>query len=72
MLYQTIATHWPEFKSRMGEQGELPKFVVRQFEQYLDCGLLAPIHCQRQPSRTTNAETDHVARRRLYDRQWIA
>ena len=40
VLYQSIATHWPEFKSRMEEQGGLPLFVVREFEQYLDCGLL--------------------------------
>ncbi len=40
VLYQTTLAHWPEFKSRMEEQGGLPKFVVREFEQFLCCGIL--------------------------------
>jgi hypothetical protein len=40
VFYQTIAEHWPGFQERMEEQGGLPKFVVREFEQYLDCGIL--------------------------------
>jgi hypothetical protein len=40
VLYQTIAAHWPVFHERMEDQGGLPKFIVAEFEQYLNCGLL--------------------------------
>jgi hypothetical protein len=40
VLYQTIAAHWPAFRERMEESGGLPKFVVSEFEEYLDCGRL--------------------------------
>ena len=40
VLYQTIAAHWPAFCEHMEDQGGLPKFVVSEFENYLDCGLL--------------------------------
>jgi hypothetical protein len=40
VLYQTIAAHWPAFRERMEENGGLPKFVVSEFEDYLDCGRL--------------------------------
>ena len=40
VLYQTIAAHWPGFRERMEEQGGLPRFVVKEFEQYLACGIL--------------------------------
>ena len=40
VFYQTIAEHWPGFRERMEEQGGLPRFVVREFEQYLDCGII--------------------------------
>ena len=40
VLYQTIAAHWPAFRQRMEDNGSLPKFVVTEFEEYLNCGIL--------------------------------
>lgn len=40
-LYQTLAAHWPEFLERAEELGGLPRFVVREFEQFLKCGILS-------------------------------
>jgi hypothetical protein len=40
VLYQTIAAHWPAFRERLEQSGGLPKFVVSEFEEYLDCGQL--------------------------------
>jgi hypothetical protein len=40
VLYQTVAERWPLFRERMEESGGLPKFVVREFEEYLRCGIL--------------------------------
>ncbi len=40
VLYQAVAAHWPAFHERAASQGGLPKFVVKEFEEYLDCGRL--------------------------------
>ena len=40
VLYQTVAEHWPAFLERAGEHGGLPRFVVKEFEEYLRCGRL--------------------------------
>lgn len=40
MLYQTVAEHWPAFVERAEEHGGLPRFVVKEFEEYLRCGRL--------------------------------
>jgi hypothetical protein len=40
VLYQTVAERWPLFRERLEESGGLPKFVVREFEAYLTCGVL--------------------------------
>lgn len=40
LLYQTIAEHWPAFSERLERRGGLPRFVEREFEEYLKCGLL--------------------------------
>lgn len=40
VLYQTVAEHWPAFRERAEEAGGLPKFIVRELEDYLRCGLL--------------------------------
>ena len=40
LLYQLVREHWPRFLERAEEQGGLPRFVVREFEKYLRCGLL--------------------------------
>jgi hypothetical protein len=38
VLYQAVAQHWPAFLERAGEHGGLPRFVVREFEEFLRCG----------------------------------
>ncbi len=38
MLYQAVAEHWPAFLEQAEEHGGLPRFVVREFEEYLRCG----------------------------------
>lgn len=40
VLHRILRAHWPAFLERAEEAGGLPKFVVREFEEYLDCGLL--------------------------------
>jgi hypothetical protein len=40
VLYRTIEAHWPAFRERAEEAGGLPRFVVREVEEYLRCGLL--------------------------------
>jgi len=39
-LYHAVAEHWSAFQERAQAQGGLPKFVVKEFEGYLDCGRL--------------------------------
>jgi hypothetical protein len=40
VLYQLVEEHWPRFRERAGAVGSLPKFVVREFEEYMRCGRL--------------------------------
>jgi len=40
VLHSVVRAHWPAFLERAEEAGGLPKFVVREFEAYLECGLL--------------------------------
>jgi hypothetical protein len=41
LLYQLIEHHWPAFQSHLSEAGDfLPRHVVREFDEYLDCGRL--------------------------------
>jgi hypothetical protein len=40
VLYQTVAKHWPAFREKLEETGGLPRFVVREFDEYLRCGIL--------------------------------
>ena len=40
MLYRVVQAHFPAVRERAEEQGGLPKFVVREFEEYLRCGVL--------------------------------
>ena len=40
VLYQTVSKHWPAFRERLEEAGGVPRFVVREFEEYLRCGVL--------------------------------
>ncbi len=39
-LYKVVAEHWPAFRARAEEQGGLPRFVEKEFEEYLACGIL--------------------------------
>jgi hypothetical protein len=39
-LYKIIQAYWPEFAERAEAIGGLPDFVKREFEAYLDCGIL--------------------------------
>ena len=51
VLHQIIEEHWPEFRSRAEDAGGLPRFVVREFEDFLRCGILehglARLQCRR-------------------------
>jgi hypothetical protein len=40
LLYQVVREHWPAFRERAAEQGDLPKFVERDFDELLRCGIL--------------------------------
>ena len=40
LLYQVVRDHWPEFLRRSEERGGLPRFVVREVEEYLACGII--------------------------------
>ena len=41
MLYQLVAEHWPGLRELAEQVGALPNFVIREFEEYLRCGILA-------------------------------
>jgi hypothetical protein len=38
--YQVVEQHWPGFRQRAEHAGGLPRFVVREMEEYLRCGRL--------------------------------
>ena len=40
LLYRLLEEHWPTFLEKAHESGGLPRFVVRDFEEYLRCGRL--------------------------------
>ena len=41
LLYQLVERHYPEFKEALLQQGkQLPKFVERDFDDFLRCGRL--------------------------------
>jgi ribosomal protein S27E len=41
LLYQLIERYWPEFQSQLSEScSYLPCHVIREFDEYLDCGRL--------------------------------
>jgi len=40
VLHQVLRAHFPAFLERADEAGGLPKFVMREFAAYLECGLL--------------------------------
>ena len=40
LLHRVVTEHWPDFLERAEQAGGLPGFVTREFEAYLECGLL--------------------------------
>ena len=40
VLYRVVEQHWPAFQERAAESGGLPRFVVREVDEYLRCGRL--------------------------------
>jgi hypothetical protein len=41
LLYQLVEEYYPAFKAQLAAQGtELPAYVEREFEAYLECGRL--------------------------------
>ena len=40
VLYRAVAEHWQSFRERVQTIGPLPRFVVREVEEYLRCGIL--------------------------------
>ncbi len=51
VLYQTVEEHWPNFRECAEETGGLPRFVEREFEEYLRCGVLEWDYLQRVDGR---------------------
>jgi hypothetical protein len=44
-LYQTVAERWLAFRKRTEESGGLPKFVARELDEYLKCGIAEEAAC---------------------------
>ena len=40
VLYRVVTTHWACFRERVEEVGPLPRFVIKEIEEYLRCGIL--------------------------------
>ena len=40
VLYRVVSEVWPSFRERIEQLSSLPKFVVREVDEYLRCGLL--------------------------------
>jgi hypothetical protein len=47
VLYQLVEPHWPAFRERSEAAGGLPRFVVREMEEYLRCGRLPAARVRR-------------------------
>jgi hypothetical protein len=43
-LYQIVAANWHKFLERAQEAGGVPDFVKREFDAFLDCGILERGH----------------------------
>jgi len=39
VLHEVVRETWPAFREKADEHGGLPKFVQREFDEYLTCGL---------------------------------
>lgn len=69
-MYRVVRAHWPAFLEHAEEAGGLPKFVVREFEAHLECGLLEHglVHlrcgvCGEEPSSPSRASAEASVRR---------
>ena len=40
VLHRVVSEYWPSFRERVESLGSLPKFVVRDVDEYLRCGIL--------------------------------
>ncbi|MDI1450973.1 MULTISPECIES: hypothetical protein [unclassified Polyangium] len=40
VLYRVVRSYWDSFRERVEPIGSLPRFVVREVEEYLRCGIL--------------------------------
>ena len=40
VLHPTLSEHWPVFVERAEQEGGLPRFVHKEIEEYLRCGIL--------------------------------
>ena len=40
VLYRVVSAYWSPFRERLESVGNLPKFVVRDVDEYLRCGIL--------------------------------
>lgn len=38
LLHRTLTAHWPAFMEQAEQAGGLPKFVMREVQEYLRCG----------------------------------
>lgn len=51
VLHRTLSAHWPVFVEQAEQAGGLPRFVMREVQEYLRCGLLehgcALLVCER-------------------------
>jgi hypothetical protein len=51
VLHRTFTAHWPAFVEQAEQEGGLPKFVMREVQEYLRCGLVefgcAVLACKR-------------------------
>jgi len=39
LLYRVVKENWSSFRERVEDLGSLPKFVVRELNEYLRCAL---------------------------------
>jgi hypothetical protein len=40
VLHGVVTAYWPSFRERLEAVGSLPKFIVREVDDYLRCGIL--------------------------------
>jgi elongation factor P--beta-lysine ligase len=64
LLYQIIEQHWPQFQAALARQSKhLPKFVMQEFEEYLQCGRLDMAFCESDVSHVMTKNQRPLAAR---------